>query len=623
MPANEGVVGVLLTWLLIGCASVPPPTLSPSLSPSAQPTATPHVVLTPSPAPATPKPSPEPTMPAEAPIDAGKWAALEWIEGALERPAGSRPISVRDVARWGNGSIAVGHTASTFDGEAGNGLIWLSTDGVDWRLVSDDSEAFAEAPLCCVTRAREAFIAWTRDSGVFLSSVDGQTWQRTEQLIDGYGLAVTETREGLFALSRAEFDGQALTTTDGVEWHAHQTTGLHLVTAGGFNRGGGQVLVTRQGYFASGWPSQGGVQGGRYEWGSWYSPDGRTWREFKLRDEGPYRGANVRAYEEGPRFTFASEDLNTGAYIPDRSPWHHNWRTDNGVDWLDGEPARFPEVGRYDGHFTLDIADLFDGGPTRLSADGIEVVELESRGDELRRVTADAYLHTAVGRSGIAVLADNGQGVWFGRAVVEPAAHKPAVFCGPFDIEMCLYLVGQVAGEETEEGTAFVLDHSCIGWFTCWSDDRTFAVVAVPPDWPASGELRRWDYTEGTLSPGSVTGLPGHIRARLPHDGPWTDALVGDRLWVHFNGLDRDGVRQVMVDHSISGADTVRYLGERSYWVAVGITDGLPAAAKLEFLRRDRRICAADFLRFDAVILKGGEATSPLEPPNVVGCATP
>jgi hypothetical protein len=552
-------------------------------------------------------------MPSESTVDASDWVALEWSEGQLELPSPRRGVRVTDVTRWGNGYVAVGHSGRGLDDRPGDGLIWLSADGLDWRLVWHDPSTFDGAEVCCVTRAREAFIAWTRDTGIFLSSVDGRTWTRTERQVDGYGLAVTETREGVFALTRGPFDYRALTTTDGVTWQTHETSGLHLVTAALFGRGGGQALVTRHGYFASGPPSQGGVHGGRYEWGSWYSPDGKTWREFKLHDDGPYRGSNARAYEEGSRFTFADEDLNTGAYIPDRSPWANNWRTEDGVDWRQGEPAGFPEVGRYDGHFTLDIGELFDGGPTRLSPDGVEIVELESRGAELRRQTADTYLHTAIGQNGIAVLADDGLGVWFGRAVSDSPTDKPAVYCGPYDAAMCLDLIRRVADAPTPEGSAFVVGRACI-YFSCF-DERAI-IVNVPPTWPSSGGLRSWAHGPRTnaIERGAV---PDHLRQRMPQHGPWADAVVGDRVWVHLGPLGGADARQVLDDHWLGGA-----FRPLAGWQDAQILDGYPAAAKLAQLRRDPRVCAVDFVRFDRSILSGEAASTPLAAPNASGCTS-
>ncbi|HEY7598374.1 MAG TPA: hypothetical protein VH741_00485, partial [Candidatus Limnocylindrales bacterium] len=167
----------------------------------------------------------------------------------------------------------------------------------------------------------------------------------------------------------------------------------------------------------------------------------------------------------------------------------------------------------------------------------------------------------------------------------------------------------------------FVVDVACGGW-ALFCDQSLLLVVVVPPSWPDSGELALWNFAEGKLSRGSVAGLPDRIRARLPHDGPWTAAQVGDRLWVHFNGVDPTSAQQVMADHLISEPWTATYIGNR-YWVDVGVSDGYPAAAKLDFLRRDRRICAADLITFDPAVLKGGQLAEPLTPPLVVGCAAP
>lgn len=602
---------------LTACVSHPPPTPRPSAmsSPSPGATAT-HSAPRPSPtiAPSTPTQTPPaPAMPAESSVDASDWVALEWREGALERPGG--PITVTDVGRWGNGYIAVGFSGRGFNERAGDGLIWLSTDGLNWRLVPDNLNTLDGAELCCVTRARDAFIAWTGRSGIFVSSVDGRNWQRTERSVDRLPWAV-EAADGLLAVPRVLLDGVVWRTTDGVEWASQSASGLHLQVGSFSSRG---LLATKIGYFLAGEASQGGVAGAAGSWGNWFSRDGRTWRETKLPSgDEPHEAKNGAHFEEGHRYVYAPLKINSGVYFADwlDPPW---LRTANGIDWEEVERPLFPDAGRYDGHFTLDIQDLVDGGPTRLSPDGVGVIELETRGAELRRVAADAYLHTAIGPNGIAVLADNGQGVWFGQAVHDSPTDKPAVYCAPA-AAVCLDLIRQVA-PETTAGSAFVVEASCLGWFDCfWENESAITVVAVPPGWPESGELQRWDHEKGRLRGVSVTALPDHIQARLPHEGPWTDALISNRLWVNFNGLDRDGVQQVMSDHSIHATlpDDARF-----YWIEVGIADYHPATTKLEFLRRDRRICAVELVRFDPSILRGGAASRPLETPEVVGCPTP
>jgi hypothetical protein len=358
-------------------------------------------------------------MQPESGVDTSGWTAFEWSEGNLERPAGSTSVRVTDAARWGDGFIAAGYEGQAQDGTADDGLIWLSTDGRDWRLVSDGSETFAGAELCCVTRARDAFIAWTRDSGVFLSSVDGESWTRTERQVDGYGLAVAETDDGLFALSRAQFDGTVFSTTNGVTWTQHATTGLHLATAFGFGRGGGNVLVSDVGYFVAGYAAEGGIHGVVADWGNWFSRDGIEWREIRFPEGNASTvGGNAGWFEEGHRHVYGHEFVNTGVFLGE--DWVPPiWRTSDGTSWTEADAVGFPDSGRYDGHFTLDLSGLPDG-TTRLSADGVSIDELATVGDAPSGDLSEYSAPAVIGPRGIAVF--SGARVWFGRAVVASAA---------------------------------------------------------------------------------------------------------------------------------------------------------------------------------------------------------
>jgi hypothetical protein len=288
------------------------------------------------------------------------------------------------------------------------------------------------------------------------------------------------------------------------------------------------------------------------------------------------------------------------------------------VSWAIAERS-FPDEGRFDGQFTLDLSRLAQADTVRLSPDGETILELDATGPD--SPSYDGW-PSAVGPHGI-VLFHNDSGpnptVWLGQAVVDVSPSiKPAVYCRSVDAATCLYLVRQVASERTPAGTAFVVSPACRQmWWLCSGSE--LVAVAVPPSWPDSGKLRRWVYDDGDLSRGRVTGVAEHITDRLPQDGPWTDALVGDQLWVQFRRIDSSSIYEVMNDTGLSGPVTVKPVGD-VLWYAVGIRGRWPTAAKLAIVRRDPRICAADFVRFDPAMLKGqGEAT-PLTPPDATGC---
>jgi hypothetical protein len=584
------------------------PTPSPSTlaSPTPSPTATP--TLTPS-----PSPSPEPTLPPEAAIDVSHWAALDWSQGTLESSEGRNRVAVRDVLSSGTGFVAVGYAEDWSTDPPARALVWLSDDGLDWRLVSDGSSTFAAMEPCCVMRARDAYIAWTRDRGSFLSSVDGVTWTRTEHTGGGEQFAVTETTDGLFGLA-APFDGRAWTTTDGMTWHDRQTSGLRLKAFGRH-----QLVATDFGYLLAAEAARGGIFDGCGLWASWYSTDGLAWEEFQF--------AEGRLWSEGARnagwlyryhqVVYASERPQCGFSFD----WAYEpvWRSADGVDWelADGS---FAEHGLFDGQFTLDLRVISGTTTVRLSPDGVTFLELEAAGAKSPPYDAWPW---AVGNHGVVVFAnDSGPrpSVWFGQAVVDVSPSlRPAVYCGSVDAATCLYLVRQVASERTPAGTAFVVSPACRQmWWLCSGSE--LVAVAVPPNWPDSGKLRRWVYDDGDLSRGRVTGVAEHITDRLPQDGPWADALVGDQLWVQFRHIDSSSIYEVMNDTGLSGPVTVKPVGD-VLWYAVGIIGRWPAASKLALLRDDPRVCAADFVRFDPSILRGEGDVTPLPPPDATGCS--
>ena len=553
-------------------------------------------------------------LPPESAIEVSRWTALDWSDGTLEIAERRNRVAVRDVIPWGTGFLAVGYAEDWSMDPPARALVWLTDDGLEWRLASDDSATFAAMDACCVMRARDAFIAWTRDRGSFLSSVDGVTWTRTEHTGGGEEFVVAETAEGLFGLA-APFDGRVWTTTHGMLWHARQSTGLDLK---GFGRGALGLLATDFGFLLAAEATGSGILDGCGRWANWFSRDSVAWQEFTL-IEGPsfMDGArNTGLFIRGHRFVYAVEHPSCGVSFLWQEP-PPVWRTDDGVSWEVAERA-FPDEGRFDGRFTLDLSRLQDGEIVRLSPDGETILEIEA--------TEPASLYegwpAAVGPTGI-VLFQNNSGpypaVSFGRAVVDVSPTvKPAVYCGSLDAALCLYLVREVASERTPDGTAFIVSRACVAaWMDCTGSH--FSVVAVPPAWPNAGKLKRWQYDDGHLSRGSSAGWAEHITNRLVNVGPWTDALVADQLWLQFKSLDALSTQQVLHDYGLSGPVNVRPVGD-VLWFLVGIRGRWPAATKLAALRDDPRICAAGFIRFDPAILKGEGEAALLRPPDDPGC---
>lgn len=559
-------------------------------------------------------------LPPESAIDVSRWAALDWSEGTLENSERRNRVAVRDVIPWGSGFMAVGWAEDWSMDPPARALVWLSDDGLEWRLVSDDSATFAAMQPCCVMRARDAYIVWTRDSGSFLSSVDGATWTRTEHNGGGEEFVAAETSDGLFGLA-TPFDGRAWTTVDGVAWEPIQTTGLELKALGPGQLG---LLVTNFGYLLAAEASAVGIHDGCVRWANWQSPDGVSWREIRLAD-GPSMddGArNAAWFSEGHRFVYARERPSCGvtfdwAYVP-------VWRSEDGMHWEIDEGAdpnaagTFPDAGRFDGQFTLDLSGLSDGETIRLSADGATFMELEATVPQ--SVPYDGW-PSAVGSAGV-VLFRNDSGpkpsVWLGHAVIDvPSSAKPAAYCRGIDAAVCLYVIGQVANDRTAEGTAFVVSGGCSSFdWSCAGDQ--FHLTLVPPEWPDAGRVQRWLYRAGEVSRARGGGRAGPITPRLVGDGPWRDAVIGDQLWVQLRDVDANSVWEVMSDAGLT-ALTVSAVGD-VLWYGVGIMGRWPIASKLAELRADPRICAADFIRFDPTVLKGSGKTALLPPPDNPGC---
>jgi hypothetical protein len=550
-------------------------------------------------------------MPAPPAIDISRWTALDWSEGTLEIAERRNRVVVRDLIPWGAGFLAVGFVEdSRFDPPA-RGLIWRTDDGLDWRLVSDESATFAGADLCCVTRARDALIASTRDSGIFVSSVDGLTWTRTEHTGGGSEFMVTETSDGLFGLA-TPFDGRAWTTTDGVSWTAIRTIGLDLKA---FGAGPPGLLATDFGYLLAAEAVGSGLFDGHVRWANWFSPDGVTWQDFAFIEGATMAvgGRNAHEFSLMHGYVYATERPWSGAFFWPEPP---KWRTSDGLRWELVEP-RFPAFGSFDGLFTMEFGGE---GLVRLSPDGESVVELEPALLERPYGGSPA----AVGKSGVVVF-QNDSGprpvVWFGRAVVDvPSAVRPAVYCGSVNAAICVWLTREVASRQPPSGSAFVVSGRSCGlteWFCSDAqfDEGQFDVVVVPPSWPGSGRPRGWLYEDGELFPvpRSADALSSSSH-RLLDAGPWTDAVVGDQLWVAFRRIDDVALREVMRDHRLTALTAKP--AEDVLWYGVAIQGRWSARAKLAELRADPRVCAADYIRFDPAVLIGEGEPEPLRPPN-------
>lgn len=621
ITVHAGVLALLAGAVLVGSCTAPVPSPSVPQSPSPSPTRaaapTPSPTRTPPPT-SEPSPSPspgQPTLPPEAEIDVSRWTALEWRQATLELPEldsaewGGR-IEVRDVVPFRGGYLAVGFLREESlepPSPPPLALIWRSEDGLDWRLVSDDSTVFQDVWLGDVARARDAFIAWGWSRGTFLSSVDGSTWTRTEHSGGGERFYVTETSEGLFGLA-LPFDGRGWTTTDGLTWSAHQTTGLDL-TVTERSHSAPQLMATGFGYLLAGEAVGSGMFDGMFRWASWFSPDGVTWQEFAFVEGASMAvgGRNAGFFQRGHRFAYAAERPPSGicwdwCEVPYR-------RTEDGRHWELAEPA-FPDVGQFDGRFSLDLHGLAQGLSIRLSEDGGTVRDLQTLGES--RPRPDQYVPTfAVGHGGIALLdySDDGQPrAWFGRAVTEmPSSPRPAAYCGTADPLTCLRLIADVAAEQSREGSAYLVTGGGLCPLCPWGVPDPFGVVAVPAGWPDSGKLRRWVFDGDRPSPASTRGWTESIRRRLSPAESWTDPVVGDQIWVQFRDVDSVSINQVMRDNSLTGPISVKPVGD-VLWYAVGIRGQRPSALHMASLRRDPRVCGVDFVRFDPSVLRGEAA---------------
>ena len=248
---------------------------------------------------------PEPSAPASPPPGVAMSYA-EWHRIDMPNPApgvfgGGTPSS---VVAFNGGYVAVGtiHTecCAEADPAANVGVVWTSTNGVDWQLV-DAGDTFEHATLGQVVTDGERLIAigsfaelvdgaLSLPVGATWTSSDGITWQRSTGEAPS---RVALISSGLIGV-RAGNDGVAyFSSPNGATWTRHGTwPDIEEVLAVGASGDGAMVIGLRTGgQLADGTPTLDSVV--------WQTTDGSTWtggsvvENARLRSVAPFAGGFV------------------------------------------------------------------------------------------------------------------------------------------------------------------------------------------------------------------------------------------------------------------------------------------------------------------------------------------
>ena len=211
-------------------------------------------------------------------------------DAALRAPAGGL-AEMRAVVAWRGRFVAVGSRGEEGSRQA---AIWISDDGLAWRLVSggspvDDARAFG------IAAADDALVvvgatgsAGTGSAAAWVSE-DAERWTRADSpaLEAGPMRAVTAGPAGFVAVGFGASDNRAVawTSRDGTTWTVAPTT-TSLENAGRPIRMAA-VAPDGSGFVAGGWKSDAGNGSAVI----WRSSDGRTWE--RTPDQVSMSGASV------------------------------------------------------------------------------------------------------------------------------------------------------------------------------------------------------------------------------------------------------------------------------------------------------------------------------------------
>ena len=262
-----------------GCDIIGPKPASPTpgASPAVVPTSTPSPTAAPAPtASVQPSPSASPTSPPAfvtpvPPAAEAAWSSITWRKLAADDPLGQ----VRSVLRWRGGYVAVG--APVLSGDTSHTPVWISADGVTWRLLDSDVLG-PTAVVLGVGETAQGIAALTLQGG--RNQCDGgdrlSCWAMTMPL-------------------------QAWTSSDGATWVAHPGPEIDLRDEGGVDIAPPIVKAGTRGLIVLDWEEKGSRAA--------ISEDGVAWDILpagQFSTQIGFSDGNVAAFRSG--FVAVSED---------------------------------------------------------------------------------------------------------------------------------------------------------------------------------------------------------------------------------------------------------------------------------------------------------------------------
>jgi hypothetical protein len=201
---------------------------------------------------------------------------------------------ITDVARGGQGFVAVGYTA----GLIRRPVILVSEDGVDWASPDRQVDFEGGQPygsFNAVASNGRVLVAGgsTRSEldggsdGYIWTSTDGLTWTRVDVAAEPEAVVndLTEFEDGFVAVGATASGPAAWSSSDGLAWEP-----AHLASLGGV-RGATSVTLVTDGLIA--------VGDGDDHSAVWRSADGRSWEPTGQLSVGPASALFVTALEAG------------------------------------------------------------------------------------------------------------------------------------------------------------------------------------------------------------------------------------------------------------------------------------------------------------------------------------
>lgn len=295
---------IVIVLLLAGCASstaTPSPSPVPATTPAspaiATPTAASPITASPTPAPsatATPVPStaggPRPGVTTPVPpAEDVAWTSLSFAPLAAADPV----ASIRSMARFQGGFVAVGAPATNHDGSART-PVWTSTDGGTWTpldpaVLGPSTAVLALGPLgnaiVAITATADTTQCGVDEDNCYnpapplqaWTSTDGATWRA--HAVPGSFKANIESP----VLAAIGNGGIAVAEFNDPDWSTTVSTDAQAWSDPARDPFGKDAGLTRLAALRDGFVAIGGTGGDEH--GSavaWSSPDGTAWQAHKL-----------------------------------------------------------------------------------------------------------------------------------------------------------------------------------------------------------------------------------------------------------------------------------------------------------------------------------------------------